>query len=73
MANFDVLSINPETRSPENTFCETIEEAQSQERTARRLGRLFVEIVDSAKPSQREQWQKNAKDLIRQLESEAVG
>jgi hypothetical protein len=68
MANFDVLAISPETKSPENVFCETIEQAQTQTRIARSLGRLFVGIVDSSSPSQREQWQRGARDLIRRLE-----
>jgi hypothetical protein len=69
MANFDVLLINPQSKSPENTFCETIEEARSQERIAGVLGRLFVEIVTSTEPLHRERWQKSARELIRQLES----
>ena len=66
MTKFEVLSINPKTKSPELMPCETLEQAQSQRRIAIGLGRLLVEIVDSH--AAHESWQAKAREEIRQLQ-----
>jgi hypothetical protein len=65
VTNFEVLSINPKTRSRERMPFATIEEAESHQRRAQAEGRLVVEIVSS--PAEFKEWHEKTKAAIEYL------
>jgi hypothetical protein len=70
MAKYDVLSIDPKTNLLESMPFETLEQAESHRRRARKEGRLLVEIIDS--PAQFREWKKKAQETVKHLK-EAAG
>jgi hypothetical protein len=65
MKTFEVLCINPGTKSPELMLFETKAEAQSHKRMAEGRGKLLVEIISSAE--EHEEWRHRAMELVSSL------
>lgn len=62
MTRFEVLSIHPQTKSPERMPFATHEEAKRHKRRTEAGGRLLVTIVSSLQ--EREEWRQNTKALL---------
>jgi hypothetical protein len=62
MTKFEVLSINPETKSLERMPFQGREAAESHRQRAEREGRLLVEIISS--PEEHEAWQQKSRTVL---------